>query len=298
MKKLNNPIYFKIILVSLLSYIVADLVQLKIRQTLFPKITSLSPGGQILNSSYDKSNQYYSILERNIFSSDNIVPDSLSKKEALAENKPTPTGEPVASSLGIKLLGTIVNSVPGYSVATISTSKNKTAEAYSVNDTIKNLATLIEIRRGKIIFTNLNTNRLEYIKIPEKTKFQFFTKKHLNNSKIQEESPGYYNISKDTVDNFLKPKNLRKLLRQAHVIPNIVSRNPSKTDGFRFSQIKKGSIFETLGFKVNDVILEVEGSPANSTPPWELFNKFKSNSNLRLKIRRNGKEKEFTYNIN
>lgn len=297
MKKLNNPIFFKIILVSLLSYILADLAQLQIRQALFPKMTNLSSDRQIRPSS-NPSNPYYSILERNIFSEDNIIPTSLSKKEEVKKNNPLPTGEPVASSLNIKLLGTIVNSLADYSVATVSLAQNNTAEAYSINDTIKNLATITEIHRGKIVFKNLNTNRLEYINIPEKTQFQFFTKKSLSNSKIQEESPGSYKISKEAVNKYLQPKNLRNLLKQAHVVPNIISRNPTKTDGFRFAQIKKGSIFENLGFKVNDIILEVGGSPAHSTPPWELFNKFKSSSDLRLKIRRNGQERELTYNIN
>lgn len=298
MKKLNNPIFFKILLVSLLSYIVADLAQLKIKQALFPKLANLIPNKSISPSFANPSTQYYSILERNIFSANNIIPASLSKKEEITKDNSLPSGEPTASSLGIKLLGTIVNSLTTYSVATVSLSKDNTAEAYSVNDTIKNLATITEIHRGKIVFKNLNTNRLEYIKIPEKTQFQFFTEKPSSNSKVTEESPGSYKVSKKTVTKYLQPKNLKNLLKQAHVIPNIVSRNPTKIDGFRFAQIKKGSLFETLGFKVNDILLKIGDATVHSTPPWELFNKFKSSSSLRLKIRRNGQDKEFTYNIN
>ncbi|MBE8162470.1 MAG: hypothetical protein HAW63_00570 [Bdellovibrionaceae bacterium] len=298
MKKLNNPIFIKFLLVSVLAYIVADLAQLQIRKILFPKAAGLKLTATTDLSFANSSSQYYAILERNIFSAKNIIPTPLSKKEQIAKKQALPSGEPVASSLSIKLLGTIVNSLPNYSVATVSLSQNSAAEAYSVKDTIKNLAIITEIHRGKIIFKNLNSNRLEYIKIPEKTQFQFFTKTPLNEANIQEELPGSYKIARKTINKYLKPKNLRKLLRQAHVIPNIISRNPTKIDGFRFAQIKKGSIFETLGFKPNDTILEIDGQPAHGTPPWELFNKYKNSSHLRLKIRRNGQVKEFTYNIN
>lgn len=297
MKKLNNPIFFKIILVSLLSYIVADLGQLKIKKALFPTAIGLKPKMRFNSSLINNTNQYYTILKRNIFSENNIVPNNLSQKTPLKEEGKTPTGDPVVSSLKIKLLGTIVNSLASYSVATVSLDQNNTAEAYSVDDTIKNLATITRIERGRITFKNLNTNRLEYILIPEKTQFQFFTKP-ANNTEIQKKAPDSYSISKDTVTKYLKPKNLKNLLRQAHVVPNIVSRNPTKIEGFRFAQIKKSSIFKTLGFRVNDILLEVEGAPAHKTPPWELFNKFKESSSIRLKIRRNGQDKEFTYNIN
>lgn len=297
MKKLNNPLFFKIILVSLLSYIIADLIHLKTREALFPKATKLILKFKPKPSLSRNSDYYYSILERNIFSEDNTIPKSLSQTKLAKQKGTILTGEPVTSSLNIKLLGTIVNSLPSYSVATVSLSQSNTAEAYSINDTIKNLAIITKIERGKITFKNLNKNRLEYISIPEKTQFKFFTKPK-SNGNIKKDKSGSYKISKSTITKYLKPKNLRNLLKQAHVVPNIVSRNPTKIDGFRFVQIKKGSVFESLGFKPNDVILEVEGVPAHSTPPWELFNKFKNSSSLRLKIRQNGKDKEIIYNIN
>lgn len=297
MKKLYNPIFFKIILLALFAYIIADLGQLKIRTFLFPK----ADRGYVLHnkpSEYHATNPYYNILDRNIFSAKNNIPKSLSNKNTKIVNTKTPTGEAVPSSLGIKLLGTIVNSVASYSVATVTLSQSNTAEAYSVNDTIKNLAKITKIERGKITFQNLNNNHLEYIKIPEKSNFKFLTKTPKTNSDITKSATGSYTVDKATVSKLLKPSNLRKLLRQAHVVPNIVSRNPTQVDGFRFAQIKKSSIFESLGFKVNDILLEVEGAPVYGTPPWELFNKFKNSSSLRLKIRRNGQDKEFTYTIN
>lgn len=297
MKKLHNPIFFKIILLALFAYIIADLGQLKIRTFLFPKANNLQSTFHARSANYEATSPYYNILERNVFSEKNNIPKSLSNKNIKIIEDQAPLGEAVASVLGIKLLGTIVNSVATYSVATVSLSQSNTAEAYSVNETIKNLAKITKIERGKIFFKNLNNNRLEYIKIPEKSNFKFFTSTPTNSSKIIQNAEGDYKIDKTTVSKMLKPNNLRKLLRQAHVVPNIISRNPTRVEGFRFAQIKNSSIFKSLGFKVNDILLEIEGSPVYGTPPWELFNKFKNSPSLRLKIRRNGQDKELTYTI-
>lgn len=64
-------------------------------------------------------------------------------------------------------------------------------------------------------------------------------------------------------------------------------------DGFRFASIKKGSVYEDLGFKVGDVITEVEGEKVDSPDKaLELYNKFETNSRVQMLV--NGEPRVYT----
>ena len=78
------------------------------------------------------------------------------------------------------------------------------------------------------------------------------------------------------------------------MVPNWVNQNGRRAiDGFRFASIKKGSVYENLGFKVGDVITEVEGEEVNSPEKaLELYNKFQTNSQIQIVV--NGKSRTYT----
>lgn len=64
-------------------------------------------------------------------------------------------------------------------------------------------------------------------------------------------------------------------------------------EGFRFSSIKKGSVYEDLGFKIGDVITEVEGEKINSPErALELYNKFETSSRVQMLV--NGESRVYT----
>ena len=52
-----------------------------------------------------------------------------------------------------------------------------------------------------------------------------------------------------------------------------------------FASIRKGSVYEDLGFKVGDVLKEVEGEEINSAEKaLELYNKLKTNSRVQIVV--------------
>ena len=63
--------------------------------------------------------------------------------------------------------------------------------------------------------------------------------------------------------------------------------------GWRFASIQKGSVYEDLGFKVGDVLTEVEGEEINSADKaLELYNQLKTNSRVQIVV--NGQSRTYT----
>ena len=69
-------------------------------------------------------------------------------------------------------------------------------------------------------------------------------------------------------------------------------------NGFRLLDMKPGSIYEKLGLQRMDVLKSVNGTPVTSAAKaMELYNSLKNDPNIKLGIERNGKNEEFTYNV-
>ena len=69
-------------------------------------------------------------------------------------------------------------------------------------------------------------------------------------------------------------------------------------EGFKFTAIQPGSVYEKLGFKVQDIIKSVNGEPVNSpTKAMEMYNALKGQNSLELEVERNGRTEKFNYSI-
>lgn len=85
-----------------------------------------------------------------------------------------------------------------------------------------------------------------------------------------------------------------KFLQDARV----VAFEKEKKTYFRFKQIKEGSIYEKLGLKKDDILLEINGSPIdNPSKGLALMNALKSEREIVLKIERDRKVKVLRYYI-
>jgi general secretion pathway protein C len=102
-----------------------------------------------------------------------------------------------------------------------------------------------------------------------------------------------YEIDRSMLDEELQ--DLSKLGSQARVVPNY--RN-GKYEGFKLVGVRPGSLYRAIGIRSGDVIKSVNGTAIDSpNKALDLFDQFKSSSNLNVDIERRGQPKTLNYSI-
>jgi type II secretion system protein C len=289
--------YFPYLIVALLGLSTADLSIQKFRPMMLPSEAPPKKPNKSQNTRPTSSDVYRNIISKNIFNYDGKIPPALADSKIKKTN--TDDGPAVPSNLPLKLMGTIVHANGKKSVATIDVKSKGKSLPFKVNGKIENIARILEIERRKVIFRNLNNNRKEYIEILKDFKMNFGVdnqKKSASLDGIEKTSSFDRSINRSLVEQFTKPSELPKLLKQARMKPNMGPNG--SVEGFRFDWIKPGSPFEDLGFKVGDVIKGVNGEEINSPrKAMEAYNALKNNPNISLRVTRDGREESFNYQV-
>jgi len=100
-------------------------------------------------------------------------------------------------------------------------------------------------------------------------------------------------VARATLDQHLG--SLPSLLRQAKAVPYLSNGEPA---GFRVVGIDKGSVFEDLGLRQEDVIVAVNGvSVRNIQEALAAYNSFRSAEAVRLDLLRGGREVSLDFSI-
>lgn len=284
-----------------LALMLADLLVLWVRPMMIAEPIRLGQGGQVATHSTFQSSQFQSVINRNIFSKDGVIPETLFAKssgggskdgsEAVSDDKPVP------STLPITLIGTIVHSDPQKSIANVEIKSKSIALAVRVGNTIDTLARLEAVERGKIIFRNLNNNRLEFLEIKEVNRLAFNSSKGAaptESAEINQVAPNVFEVKREDVLKYTA--NLSNVLQQAAMVP---VRGPGgEITGFRFVNIQPDSIYTKLGFQVGDVIRSVNGQPIDSpAKALELYNALKGDTQIRMNVERNGRPQDMEYQV-
>ena len=285
-----------LLLVLFVSILASDLLIMKSYEYLLPK-KELSPVKVSSLSLHSLQQKNYKIFwEKNIFHRGSIPLQLIGKED-------TSPQIPVKTSLSFNLKGTIVHVNPSRSVATIEDQANK-ALSYSVGDNIDGQAVITQIERGKVIFSNQNNNRLEYIILPEDSKINIAydnlkpPKPSMPTDSFIQRKGNEFQVNRSDINNHLG--NLHEILQQARVVPYREEIDgASVIEGYTFAKIEKDSIYEDLGFQVGDIIKSVNGEPVrNPQKALELFDKFRTSSDVKVLVERDGKEVEYKYGVN
>ncbi|WP_413587299.1 type II secretion system protein GspC [Bdellovibrio sp. HCB274] len=288
--------WYSYILFIFIGYCVADLAILSYRDRMLPQTAPPAHPKAPPVSSSVSSGFYNNITSRNIFASNGLIPDQLvDKNKGAAEQK---EADPVPSQLPLNLIGTLVHSIPEKSIASIEIRGKNQVISYSAGKEIEGMANIVRIERQKVIFRNLNSNRLEYIEMKkEGGKLNFAAAKAPSTSsgEVKKGNDNNFTLSRATL---LKYTNdLSSILMQARAVPN---REPGtgNINGFRVLDMQPGSIYEQLGIQRMDVIKSVDGNPVDSpAKAMELYQTLKNNNKVVLQVERNGKNETMTYNI-
>ena len=239
------------------------------------------------------ASEYAAILNRNLFSSKNFIP----------ENSDLATSGPAKkSSLPLNLVGTIVLADELKSIATIEDRSQNLVFPVRIDETIDNKVRITKIEKLRVYFINKSTGHLEYIEIIEDipsiqpqvlrapTPLKVSKKSEKGVTQISE---GQFDIDRSILDQHLA--RLREILQQARAVPNYENGVP---EGYRLTQIQPGSIFESLGLKDNDVLVGINDEMVNDPgKAFQLFNELKTANHINIKVKRGGRVTNLNYDI-
>jgi len=221
---------------------------------------------------------YYSaIIERNLFNS---------KKG---------TGEPVESldiealdptDLKLKLLGTVSgDNKKAYAV--IEDTAEKRQNLYRIGDSIQN-ATLKMILREKVVLRVNGKDEILGIEEAHGGQTTRISSKRTHMAPSQN-----ITLKRSQIESSIKDVNT--LMKQIRIRPHF--RN-GKPDGLRLTGIRPNSIFYNMGLKSGDIVTAVNSNKIESVDDaLKLYQSLQSSSNVRLQIKRRGRQKTINYNV-
>ncbi|MFS4460273.1 type II secretion system protein GspC [Bdellovibrio sp. HCB2-146] len=288
--------WYPYLLFIFIGFCIADLSILAYRDLMLPQSAPAArPRHMQVDTSVSRG-AYNTVSGRNIFAANGVIPDALVDK-----NKPDAQKEadPVPSQLPLTLIGTLVHSNPAKSIAAIEVKGKNQVISYSPGKEIENMASILKVERQKVIFRNLNSNRLEYIEMKKDQKLAFGGSKPAipGTTGKEVQKVGENNFTLKRADLLKYTNDLSSILMQARAVPN---REPGtgNINGFRLLDMQPGSIYEQLGLQRMDVIKAVNGTPVDSpAKAMELYQTLKNDPKVSIQIERNGKSESLNYNI-
>lgn len=289
--------WYSYILFAFVGYCLADLGILAYRDRMLPQSAPPARPKPPAPDNFVSSGVYNGITGRNIFASNGLIPDQLvDKSKGDAGQK---EADPVPSQLPLNLIGTLVHSVPEKSIASIEVKGKNQVISYTPGKEVEGMASIIRVERQKVVFRNLNSNRLEYIEMKKDgNKVSFSGAKPATGGGAKEvQKTGDNTFAIKRADLLKYTNDLSSILMQARAVPN---REPGtgNINGFRILDMQPGSIYEQLGIQRMDVIKSVDGTPVDSpAKAMELYNTLKNSPKVTLQVERGGKTETMTYNI-
>ncbi len=279
-------------LILLAAYASADLAILNFRDLMLPN--QAPPASPFRDDSFQSQARvdYNSIINRNPFSSDGVIPDPLGVTKG-----GSPDDIPVPTALPVQLVGTMVHSDQRRSVATLSLSSGSKVISYRVGETIDGIGKVEKIERKKVFFRNRNAyDRMEYAEIKSKGPTMFGLSRPQVSAEPIEVNGNNVVVKRAEVNKQLN--NLPELLNQASTVPNFVPGSGGKINGFRIVNMQPGSVFEKFGLKRFDVIKSVNGETVDSpSKAMEMYNQLKSSSQIAIIVERDGSDQTLNFSI-
>ena len=212
---------------------------------------------------------YTLITQKNIFG--NLTNNQQDNK--INEKKP-------ASEAPLALIGTVLTSGSN-PYAIIENTKDKLQDAFSINDNIFEIATLVGIYKNKV---EINRNGIiETLQIDE-----------LNQDSSDDEQSGNIKyLDAAEVQNAIS--NLPVVMTQARAIPYWQEGKPV---GLRLFSIKQDSIFDKVGLKNGDILKNINGRQLGDfSKAMALFEELKNETSLSIQLERNKQPMTLQYKI-
>jgi general secretion pathway protein C len=158
----------------------------------------------------------------------------------------------------------------------------------------KNNSFIIVSQKNKNIFLNLNDklNGYKLIKIlPNEAIFKRNNQTYklgFKEIKVPKNTQEIIEINKNTIEKY--KKNLSLVWNQIGIIKT--------PQGYKITYIKPGSIFEKIGLKKGDIIMEINGMELkNDADAWRIYNNIEKYDYIEVMIKRNNRQKVLRYEM-
>lgn len=218
------------------------------------------------------------------------------------------TSDPVHTTLKVKLLGTLVASVPEWSISSIQDTQTQKNQTYMIGDLVQG-AQILDIERLRVIV--LNNNRREFIdgnpgdgstlavaaappQLPTPSNSAPGPAGAALGTGIRKTGENEYEVPRAEIDRTLS--NLNDVAMQARIVPHF---KDGAATGFKVFSIQKDSIYSKIGIQNGDVIRRINGYEMNSPEKaLEIYTKLKEANRIDIeKETSSGSIQRNTYNI-
>lgn len=282
-----------------------------------PKLEKRSMAG--LSAKQNEAFDLEAILKRNFFDANETPIETpscanppcdqplIKDQPVIKDDRPITNSVAVKTNLNITLRGTITvaDGRDPRSTAVIEANRGAAA-SFKVGETFMPNVEITRILHKRIEF--LNKDVLEYVEVVEFVKPVTGTPRVASvadqpNRVTRSDTPAdtsgeikqdgnNFTIPKSVFDDAISPENLPVLLTQARVVPFW---RDGKAEGFKFINIKAGSIFEKLGLRRGDVLKSINGQVPEMHKGFQMLSDLKDESAFTLELERRGVPQTFSY---
>lgn len=281
----------KFLTLILCAFFLSDLVVILLEKWLPEVQAPRAPIADVLPPPPPSIASYEPIWSRNLFSSRGLLPGEGDL------GMPNMDAAPIRTALPLALIGTIMMQDPRLSIATLEDKANgRQVYPVRVEDEVPGMFRVLEVEARKVVFLNLQTNRKEFVDLPEDDS--------ASQSPVVFASPGSSGIQQKSMNHFVMSRaeidaqmaNISQVLTQARAIPHFENGVPV---GLRLIQIVPGSLYDKAGIKNEDVLKAVDGEPVANDPTkgMELLTKLKTAKGLEITVNRGGRDVTISYDI-
>jgi len=121
-----------------------------------------------------------------------------------------------------------------------------------------------------------------------------FTQNNRDDTEASEAKPSFFVVSKAEINEYVKSP--KKIWSNIKIAPH---RSGGKIDGYKIYKVNRGSIFDEIGIKKNDIIYKVNNTELSSNKDAiKLYKQFDKLKSVVLYIKRGDKQMELEYEIN
>ena len=218
------------------------------------------------------------------------LPDKLRQK-VIPEG---PGDDIVPTSLGLKLLGTLMTAQPSTSFASVYENPTHRTRSVWTGDELLG-ARVIAIERTRVLL--LNGERLEAIGPDSAPRTGDVPPSPAVTStlgaSIRQVGPNAYELSRREVTD--STANLHQLATQVRIVPFF---KDGAAQGFKLFSIRPDSLFARLGLRNGDVLQRINGLSLESPDrAFEAYNRLRDSSRIELEVERNGQVVHQTYTV-